>query len=328
MSVENGLWVFAQAVEGKLLPVSLELLGEGRRLADRLDVGLSAILIGHNLQPLALELIACGADNVLVADHAKLYHYRGELYIPLVEKMILRYRPEIFLFGATQGGKDLAAATAARIGAGLTAHCVAFEIDEHKVLKQLVPAFGGHCVFRSQGNPQMATVAPGVFTIPEPDYERQGKIIEIDFSPPAEPATKIVEFKTEKGSAGGLEEAEVIVAGGAGVGNAENWQLIEKLAHALNAAVGATRPPVDEGWVEEEKMIGQSGRNVRPKLYLAVGISGDQLHLSGVQNPELFIAINKDPKANIFKHAHFGVVEDLTKILPPLIELLSPGGDN
>lgn len=322
MSRENGVWIYAQPQGDRLADVSLELVGEGRKLADRLGTDVTACLLGDNVSFLPEDLIAAGADHVLLVEDKELRFYRPEIYGPLVETMARRYQPQIFLFGATRAGKDLAAVVAARLDAGLTAHCIAFDLDENARLRQMVPAFGGRCVFLSAANPQMSTVASGIFSRPVPDSNRRGEVVREAFAMPAENLTRVIEFKSAAQETASLEKAEVIVTGGAGVGGPQGWAVLEELADILGGTVGATRPPVDEGWVGEEKMIGQSGKTVHPKLYIAVGVSGDQLHLSGVREPELFIAINKNSSANIFKYAHYGIVADYSRVLPHIIEML------
>lgn len=319
--MENGIWIYAQPQGERLADVSLELVGEGRRLADRLGCKLTACLLGDQVSHLTDGLIAAGADYILLIEDVGLRFYRPEIYGLVVEKLASRYRPQIFLFGATHLGKDLAAVVAARLEAGLTAHCIAFDLDESGRLLQMVPAFGGRCVFQSAGNPQMSTVAPGIFSKPEPDSGRRGEVVREAVVIPTEKLTRILEFKPAEQETASLVNAEVIVAGGAGVGGREGWAMVEELANVLGGATGATRPPVDEGWTGEDSMIGQSGKTVHPKLYITVGVSGDQLHLSGVGEPELFIAINKDRSANIFLHADYGIVDDYRRILPHIIEI-------
>ncbi|MBS4021612.1 MAG: electron transfer flavoprotein subunit alpha/FixB family protein [Dethiobacter sp.] len=322
MIAQNNVWVYAQETRGGIAGVTLELLGEGRRLADRLSVKLTAVLCGEKVAGLTGCLFAAGADTVILVENPSLHYYNAACFGHCLEGLARRYHPQIFLFGATQQGKDLAAVTAARLNAGLTAHCTAFELDDGGRLRQMVPAFGGRCVFVSTGFPQMATVAPGVFQRPDLDWERRGEVVREQFTGDGNTAVKVLNFLPSPRAEKGLADAAVIVAAGAGVGGSEGYALVEELAALLNGVMGATRPAVDEGWALEEQMIGQSGCNVHPKLYIAVGVSGDQLHLSGVKDPDVFIAINKDRQANIFRHAHYGVIADFKLIIPRLIDLL------
>lgn len=322
MAKGNGVWVFSQIIDGEVAGVTLELLGEGRRLADLLSVQLTAVLPGFKVGSHAETLVAAGADRVLLLDDAALMYYHSGNYGQCLEELARRHEPQVFLFGATQTGKDLAAVLAARLKTGLTAHCAALEIDEDRRLRQIVPAFGGRCVFISRRWPQMSTVVAGVFPKPVLDFNRQGEILEISCTGLTNSAVKVVDFKASPPLQAKLAEAEVIVGAGAGIGDLEGYKLLEELAEQLGGVLGATRPMVDEGWAGEEQMIGQSGCSVHPKLYIAVGISGDPLHLSGVRDPDVFIAINKDPKANIFRHAHYGVVADYRLVIPPLMDLL------
>lgn len=326
MAGDGDIWVYVEQKNGYPLEVGLELLGEGRRLADKKGVSLAAVFLGEGTEENASLLIECGADRVFLGDSPRLNPYTCEVFAPLICRLVQKYSPSAFLFGATIEGKDLAAAIAARLNLGLTAHVSSFDFNDRGELEQYVPAFGGRLVFKCSREPSLATVAPGVMEKPSPDKGRKGHLEKIELEEVPTPLVKILGFKDKAGEVASLAEAEVIVAGGAGIGNKEGWALLEELARLLGGMVGATRPAVDEGWANPEQMIGQSGKTVRPRLYLAFGISGDQLHVSGVKSPEVFIAVNKDPKAPIFRYAHYGIVSDYRPVLSSLIKTIKLKG--
>ena len=331
MNVDNladwkGIWVFVEQEEGCIAEVSFELLTAARQLSGKggsAEVG--AVLVGHKIKGLAQELLANGADRIFLADHPSLEKYLALPYTRVIGDLVKREKPEIFLLPATSLGADLAARLAARLNTGLSAHCTQLDINGRGELTQVVPAFGGKVmatILCPRHRPQMATVRPGVFRRRE---HRQGKgIIE---TLPVEIESedlkqKVLKIHWEKKPSQTVEEAEVVVAGGAGIGNPEDWKWVEKLAGALHGAVGGTRPPLDEGWISEEQMIGQSGKTVRPKLYIGVGISGVIQHVVGIQDAKVIIAINNDPSASIFQSADLGAVADFRKIIPLLVEEL------
>ena len=331
VSQYRGIWVVAEQVDGCLRPGTLELLGEGRRLAGQLEVQLSALLLGDEVEPLAQELLAWGADRVYLAEHPVLASYRTGPYTDILCGLINQHRPEIVLFCATVQGRDLAPRIAARIEAGLTADCTGLEIDaQERLLLQTRPAFGGSLmatIVCRRARPQMATVRPGVMKKLEPDPSRKGEIIPVQVHLEERAvATKILELirHQEDGSAK-LQEAEVIVSGGRGLGKAENFSLVRELAEVLGGAVGASRGAVDAGWIPAYHQVGQTGKTVQPKLYLACGISGAVQHLAGMQGAETIVAINKDPSAPIFSVANYGLVGDVLEILPALTARLRQG---
>lgn len=319
----ESVWIFAEQRHGKLMDSSLEMLGGGRKIADKLKTKLAAVLFGHNVENLVKELIAYGADKVYVADNGLLSFYRSEAYSTILADLIRQHNPEILLFSATAVGRDLAPRVAAKVKTGLTADCVELDVDERRQLLQIVPAFGGNVmatVVCPKHRPQMATVRPGVMKSLNRDESKHGEIEKVSTSLREEDMKiKIVEVITEKPKVSPIEEADVVVAGGWGVGSAENWKLIEELAEALGGAVGATRPAVDEKWALEDQMIGVGGKTVRPKLYIGAGISGALQHTVGIQDSKVVVAINKDSNAPIFKGADFGIVGDLREIIPCLV---------
>ncbi len=320
----RGVWVFAEQNDGRLRRVSLELLGRGRELANRLSVDLTAILLGEKAGKLCTELIHYGADKVLWADSQELRHYRTDIYTRIIASQVMEHKPEILLIGATYVGRDLAPRIARRLGTGLSADCTSLDIDEGtRLLQQTCPAFGGKLmltIVTPKHRPQMATVQPGVMQ-PLQKGTRKGEIISI----PARIEDKdmrvsrleVIE-ETRRGI--GLEQAERIVSGGMGIGSAENFKMLGKLAELLGAEVGATRDAVEAGWAPSARMIGQTGKTVRPRLYIACGISGAIQHIVGIQDSELIVAISKDPKAPIFQIADYGIVADLHQVIPLLIQ--------
>lgn len=320
----RGVWVFAEQRKRRLQDVGLELLGEGRKLAHKMDTELGAILIGYQVGAFAEELAACGADKVYLADSPALEVYRNEPYTRVLERAVVEHRPEILLFGATAIGTDLAPRLAARLGTGLTADCIQLDIDEQGRLLQTVPAFGGNLmaqVICPNHRPQMATVRPGVMGKPE-RKARRAVVQALDTSVAEQGAAvrvlETVVMPEERGAA--LEKADVVVGGGWGVGGPHDWELVVRLANALGGDVGATRPAADEGWASEEQMIGQSGKVIRPQLYIAIGISGAIQHMLGVQEAKIIVAINNNPAAPIFEETDIGLVADFKEIVPRLIE--------
>ncbi|MCX5839653.1 MAG: electron transfer flavoprotein subunit alpha/FixB family protein [Deltaproteobacteria bacterium] len=315
-------WVFAEQRQGVLHDVSLELVGAAATIARQTSASVTAVLLGRNIGGLAGELVACGANRVLVIDDERLAVYRLLPYASVLKKLCLQQDPDVFLFGATSLGVELAPRIAAMLNTGLSAHCIDLKLDEKDRLLQVVPGWGGGVLATircEKSRPSMATVMPGVFKKERMD-DRQGEILtlpagdDIDLSGP-----KVLKIEMQEPKGTSLEHADVVVAGGWGIGNAEDWKLIEELADLLCGAVGATRPPVDEGWAPEDRMIGQSGKIVKPSVYIGVGISGMMHHLVGMDASEFIIAINKDEKAAIFEVADLAVVGDFRKILPPLI---------
>jgi len=315
-------WVFAEQRQGVLHDASFELVGAAAAIAQQTDAAVTAVLPGRDIAGLAGELVAHGADRVLVIDDERLADYRLLPYASALKKLCRQEDPDVFLFGATSLGVELAPRLAAMLNTGLSAHCIDLKLDENGRLLQVVPGWGGGVLatIRCQNSrPSMATVMPGVF--PKKRMEgRQGEILkrpagdDIDLSGP-----KIVKIEMQEPKGVPLEGADVVVAGGWGIGNAGDWKLIEELADLLCGAVGATRPPVDEGWAAEDRMIGQSGRIVKPRVYIGVGISGMMHHVVGMDASGYVIAVNKDEKAAIFETADLAVVGDFRKILPPLI---------
>jgi electron transfer flavoprotein alpha subunit len=325
MEENQGVWVFIEVNDGSIEGVSLELLGAGRKLADKLEVPLSGVMLGEGVMPLANEVIYAGADQVYVVDHPVLKNYRTESYMKGVCILAEKYKPEIFLYGATPNGKDLASAVATDLSTGLTADTTMLDVDvEKRLLEASRPAFGGNImatILCKKHRPQMATVRPKVMKALETDEGRKGVIIEEELELREEDmrtkVLKIVKDVTKKAS---LAEAHVIVAGGKGLGDIQGFQLIHELAEVIGASVGGTRDVVEAGWLKHEQQIGQTGETVTPKIYFAIGISGAIQHVEGMKNSELIIAINKDANAPIFDVATYGIVGDALEIVPKLIK--------
>ncbi|MNM49368.1 Acryloyl-CoA reductase electron transfer subunit beta [compost metagenome] len=318
----KGVWVFAEQREGELQKVSLELLGEGRKIADKLGVKLTALLLGNNVSNLVEELATHGADEVLVAEHELLTHYTTDGYTKVICDLANDRKPEILFIGATFVGRDLGPRVAARLTTGLTADCTSLDIDENgKFLLATRPAFGGNLMATiacQDHRPQMATIRPGVFTKSD-KVENNAEVIKVDVKLTQEDVrTKVIEIVKEKKDIIDISEANFIVSGGRGVGSKENFKLLEELAEALGGTVGGSRAAIEKEWLDKNLQVGQTGKTVRPTIYIACGISGAIQHVAGMQDSDLIIAVNKDASAPIMKLADYAIVGDLTKVLPEL----------
>jgi len=321
----HGVWVFIEQKKGKVQPVSYELLGKARELADKLGCQVSGVLIGNELEKELNELIWRGADNIYLVEAKELAHFQDESYTKILVKLIQKYKPEILLCGATAIGRSLISRVAIKIMAGLTADCTGLDIDpQKKILLQTRPAFGGNImatIISPNYRPQMATVRHKVMQPLPRDEKRKGKIIREAFDEQTYRCrTKLLDVVEEVTSLVNLAEADIIVSGGRGMGKAENFKLLEELAQVLGAAVGASRAAVDAGWMPYSHQVGQTGRTVAPKIYFACGISGQIQHLVGMSSSKIIVAINKDPEAPIFKVATYGIVGDLFQIIPVLTQ--------
>ena len=319
----RGLWVFVEQRRGKPNRVAWELMGRGRQLADALQTQLVAVVLGHQVRHIAQEAITYGADLVYLVDAAVLAEYRTEPYARALTELIERHHPEIVLIGATNLGRDLAGSVATTLKTGLTADCTVLDVDaSQRLLLATRPAFNGKqmaTILCKTRRPQMATVRPRVFELPKPDPSRQGSIVEESPSfGEEEIKAKLVEFIPATGTRIRLEDADIIVSGGRGMGGPDNFRILEELAEVLGGTVGASRAAVDAGWMPRERQVGQTGTTVRPKIYFAVGISGAIQHLAGMQTSDVIVAINRDPNAPIFKVADYGIVGDLFEVVPAL----------
>jgi electron transfer flavoprotein alpha subunit len=316
----KGVAVFCEAVSGKLLAISTEGLGIGRKLADDLGEELGAVLVGSNVSDLAKEAISYGADKVYVVDSPILKDYQTDSYLAAMQKVMEQASPQVVIFGQNDIGRDLAPRLAFRLETTVTMDCVELAIDSgSKRLLRTKPVYGGNAlaVYSGDTNPQIVTIRTKAMTPLEPDASRQGEIVNIDAGiDDSVIRTKILDRIEEEVAGIKLEDAEVIVAGGRGIGNPEGFSQLEDLAKVLKAAVGASRPPCDNNWVPDTLQIGLTGKIVAPEVYIAVAISGSSQHLSGCSGSKNIIAINKDAEANIFRQARFGAVGDWKKILP------------
>ena len=321
----RGVWVFAEQRNGKLRDVAYELLSKGRELADVLESDLSAVCFGHGIN--VNQLTAYGADKVYLVDSPELAGNQEDLYTRQLVELIRQHKPEIVLAGATSLGRAFIPRVAAILKTGLTADCTGLDIDtENRLLRQTRPTFGGNImatIICQTKRPQMSTVRPRVFKKNEPDKGRKGQIIKVDFNREhITSRTKLLDFVEDLTEKVKLEDADIIVSGGRGLGKAENFKLIEELAKVMGAAVGSSRPPVDEGWIPYSHQVGQTGKTVCPKLYIACGVSGSVQHMAGMQTSDIIVAINDDPHASIFEIATYGIVGDLFKVVPMLTEKL------
>jgi electron transfer flavoprotein alpha subunit len=319
----RGVMIVIEQRGGVAKNVSWQLLGEGRKLADKLEVELMAMVMGHDVAHLADEAIYHGADRVFLCDSAELKEYRTRPYSRVCLHVIRDVKPEIVLQGATASGRDLAGAIATHLPTGLTADCTILDVEPHpsRLLLASRPAFSEKMlatILCKQYRPQMATARAGVFEALPRDTSRTGQIVPVpSLMGEEEIETKVLEF-LEATETFNLEEAEIIVAGGRGLGGPEPFKMLQELADALGGVVGASRAAVDAGWIEHKHQVGQTGYTVRPRLYIAAGISGAVQHLVGMQNSDLIIAINRDKDAPIFKVANYGIVGDLFQMIPAL----------
>ncbi|MBL7081616.1 MAG: 4Fe-4S binding protein [Candidatus Omnitrophica bacterium] len=319
----SGVWVFAEQKKGKVQSVAFELLFKGRQLAEKLNTDLSAVILGEKLEEEIQELIWHGADNVYVVEDKQLANFQDEPYTNALVELIKKYKPGIVLCGATSIGRALISRVAVRIKTGLTADCTGLDIDsDSAILLQTRPAFGGNImatIITPNHRPQMATVRHKVFPEGSTDMKRKGKIIREKFDGRLLLSrTKLLDIIEEVESTVNLTEADIIVSGGRGMGGAQNFKILEELAYVLGGAMGASRAAVDSDWMAYSHQVGQTGKTVCPKIYIACGISGQIQHLVGMQSSKIIVAINKDPDAPIFKVATYGIVGDLFEIVPAL----------
>ncbi|MDH5174526.1 MAG: electron transfer flavoprotein subunit alpha [Elusimicrobiota bacterium] len=327
ISQYKGVWVFAEQKKGEIQGVAYELLGEGRKLADQLGEKLSCVLLGEGMDEAAKELIVYGADKVYQIESAILKNFQDDPYTNVLTDLIQKEKPEIVLMGATVIGRSFASRVAARLGTGLTADCTELAIDlKARQLLQTRPAFGGNImatITTPHNRPQMATVRHKVFRKAVKQENRQGEVIKKSVDgKDLSLRTKLLDMVQDLTQKVNLADADIIVSGGRGLGGPENFHVIEELARALGGAVGASRAAVDAGWIPYSHQVGQTGRTVCPKIYIACGISGAIQHLVGMQSSDIIVAINKDPNAPIFKVATYGIEGDLFQVVPALTKRL------
>jgi len=330
ISDSEEIWVIGEQRLGRLEEVSLELLSKGTTLSQRMGVALSAVLLGDEVEGAARELIFHGAEKIYLFEDARLRYYQSEAYARLLAEIIKEHEPQVVLIGATEIGKELAPKVAAKLRTGLTAHCIDLyvgEVDAAPHLIHVVPGWGGNLVMHiicPQKRPQMATVKPGVFSKAVRDENRKGKIIRVkpdigdkDFS-----RIETVEMVEEPPKGKALESADIVVCGGWGMNALGDFSKAQELADTLGGAVAGTRPAVDKGWVEEARMIGQSGKTVSPGLFVSLGASGAMHYTTGFMGSKVVLAVGHNPQAPIFQMADIGIVGDLREVLPCLIEEL------
>ena len=321
----KGVFVFAQQVDNKLAGVAYELLGKAQDLAKDLGCGVSAVLLGSKVEDLCDKLAKNGADRVILVDDPALETYMTEPYAYALSEVVKKYKPEILLYGATAIGRDLAPRVSARIHTGLTADCTGLDIEaETKNLLMTRPAFGGNImatIVCAEFRPQMATVRPGV--MPRREKEGPVQVVVEKFALPdigAHVNVEILDIVKKVSGKMDIQDAKILISGGRGMGGPENFPILEELATVLGGTISSSRAAVDAGWVEKDRQVGQTGKTVRPNLYVACGISGAIQHLAGMEESEIIVAINKDPGAPIFEVADYGVVGDALKIVPLLTE--------
>ncbi len=331
MDSKNNVMVFIQQDDGAIADVSVELLCKARELADRLGVGVEGALAGSGMEARAKELLAWGVDRINLVSHDALAHYAPLPYTKVMTDLIREREPQIVLYGATTTGRDLGPRIASALKVGLTADCTDLQIGDHElqgklykdILYQIRPAFGGNIIatiVSPEKKPQMATVREGVMKLTPKKPGHKGVVVETKAQiGPELLQTELLECVKEARTVN-LKGAQIIVSGGIGAGSKENFDLIAKLAHALGAELGASRAAVDAGWVDKAHQVGQTGTTVRPKLYIACGISGSIQHRAGMAESSRIIAINTDPHAPIFQIAHYGIVGDLKEVIPAFIK--------
>ncbi len=328
MSENKNLWVFIEVLNGSAKSVGLELLGPGRKMTDARGEKLVAVVIGTGAEAAVKSAVAYGADQVIFVEGPDYDEYSTEAYTYAMERLVEKYRPATILVGATSKGRDMGPRLAARLKTGLTADCTGLDINpETGVVTWTRPAFGGNLMAQiecPETRPQIGTVRPGVFKRGLPDTARTAEIIREDIPVPAGTVRTTLIEKIMEAAEGAvkLEEAEIIVSGGRGLGKPENFALVKALADALGGVVGASRAAVDAGWISHAHQVGQTGKTVAPKLYVACGISGAIQHLAGMSGSDCIIAINRDPDAPIFDVANYGIVGDLKEVLPALPEAI------
>jgi electron transfer flavoprotein alpha subunit len=319
------VWVFVEHTDARPAGVSWELLGKGKELAEALGGVVCSVLLGSSEEaPLTKEAFAHGADKVYFIEDPVLGHYRTQAYLHGMIRLVEKYRPEIIIFGATTMGRDLAGAVATKLRTGLTADCTGLSIEpERKLLEQTRPAYGGNImatILCEQRRPQMATVRPRVMPMPARDDSRTGTVVREPLGlRESEVLTKLVEYiREESTGVTRIEDADILVSGGRGIGGPEGFKMLQELADAIGGVVSGSRATVDKGWIGAERQVGQTGKTVRPKLYIACAISGAIQHLVGMQTSDVIIAINRDPNAPIFGVATWGLVGDVREIVPAL----------
>jgi electron transfer flavoprotein alpha subunit len=325
LTKHKGVWVFAEQQDGKLAKIALEMLGKGRDLADKLGAELTAVLLGASVKSLADDLVAYGADKVIVAEHPELAEYRTELYTKIICEQADKEKPEILIIGASPIGRDLTPRVSFKLNTGCTADCTELDIDlDERLLVSTRPAFGGNVmatILCPEHRPQMSTVRPGVFAVPEKKEGRTGQVTIVDVTiAPSDINVTVLESKKSDKHGTDIQDAVKIVSVGLGASDEFSFKAIQEIAALIGAEVGGTRPCVEKVLIDHGVQIGQTGKNVRPELYMACGISGAVQHTTGISNAKYVVAINKDPNAEIFKFANVGIAGDAKPILAAIVK--------
>ncbi len=319
---QRPVWVIAEQVNGRVLAVSLQLIGRARTLATQLGTVVETVFLTGNRDSVEIKrLSGSGTDRIYLGTSARLSIYQPEIYTEIIVRLAQARQPQIILIGSTWMGRELAPLVAAGLKTGLTAHCTDLRLNEDDILEAVVPAYGGLLsIICPLKRPQMATVPAGVFPTPNLEEIRTAEIIPVELPPVRSHRIETLEVVREAPVGIPLESADVVVAIGAGACDAEGWEIVSGLAEVLNAAVGCTRPAVDQGWSSLDAMIGQSGKIVNPKLYIGVGLSGELQHMVGIMDAKVMVAINSDKNAPVFEQVDIGIVDDCREFVPVLIE--------
>ena len=322
----DGVWVFGDYRNYFQNRVTLQLIAKGKELAMKLGADVTVLLLGEDVHQYAMEYVAHGADAVVVVDHPNLKDYQVETYTRIVSRLVEDHCPEVFLAGATAFGREFFPRLAKRLNTGLSADCVSLEIDrETRLLIQTTPAFGGELladIVTPKHRPQMATVHPGIFAELPHNHSAMGRILYPEVEIDRDERVELVRSRPEQTRKAGLQEASVVLVGGRGLGSREDFQKLFETAQLLGGEVGATRPVIKSGWAEEERLLGQTGKSVKPKLLISIGTSGALQYTTGIQGAENIVAINRDPQAPIFKMADLGLVGDAKAVMSLLLEKL------
>jgi electron transfer flavoprotein alpha subunit len=322
----EGVWVFGDYRNYFQNRVTLQLIAKGKDLAKKLSTKVTVLLLGDHVHQYAMEYVAHGADTVVVVDHPNLKDYQVETYTRIVSRLVDHYRPEVFIAGATAFGREFFPRLAKRLNTGLSADCISLEIDQKSgLLIQTTPAFGGELladIVTPKHRPQMTTVHPGIFTELPHNHAAMGRLVYPEIEIDRDERVELIRSRPEQTRKGGLQDASVVLVGGRGLGSREGFQVLFEAAQLLGGEVGATRPVIKSGWAEEERLLGQTGKTVKPKLLISIGTSGALQYTTGIQGAENIIAINRDPQAPIFKIADLGLVGDAKAIVSLLLEKL------
>ncbi len=325
-SLLHGVWVFGDYRNYFQNRVTLQLIAKGRELAETLGTGVTALLLGEGVHQFAMEYIAHGADVVVVAEHPDLKCYQVEPYTSVIARWAEAFKPDILLAGATSFGREFFPRLAKRLETGLSADCISLEVDpDTGLLIQTTPAFGGNLlaeVVTSHRRPQMATVHPGAFNELPHNFNAVGRVVYPEIEVEAEARVRVLRSRRQQARESNLEDARVVIVGGRGLGSGEQFKLLFELAELLEGEVGATRPVVLAGWADEERLLGQTGKTVKPRLLISIGTSGALQYTTAINGAETIIAINRDPHAHIFKMADLGLVGESSAVLPVLLETL------